>query len=47
MLDLINRERERLHRLAKQWGLSDQRTLRQSEKVDRLIYVFMSSVRKH
>ncbi|EEG76844.1 Spo0E family sporulation regulatory protein-aspartic acid phosphatase [Dethiobacter alkaliphilus] len=41
MLALIDRERERLHKFASQWGFGDQRTLQQSERVDRLIYVFM------
>ena len=41
MLTLIDHERERLHRFAKRWGLCDQRTIRQSQKLDRLIYWFM------
>jgi hypothetical protein len=43
MLALIDRERERLHRYAKKWGFSDRRTIRQSQRVDRLIYIFMAS----
>lgn len=45
MLLSIDRERERLHRIAKEWGLGHRRTIRQSQKVDRLIYAFMSTVR--
>ena len=41
VLTPIDHERERLHRFAKRWGLCDQRTIRQSQKVDRLIYWFM------
>ncbi|MDW7649982.1 MAG: Spo0E family sporulation regulatory protein-aspartic acid phosphatase [Bacillota bacterium] len=37
----IDRERERLHRTVEKWGLRDHRTIRQSEKVDRMIYMFM------
>jgi hypothetical protein len=46
MLALIDRERERLHRFARQWGLHDVRTIRQSERVDRLINVFMRATEK-
>ncbi|NLZ94004.1 MAG: aspartyl-phosphate phosphatase Spo0E family protein [Firmicutes bacterium] len=33
----ISKERERLYRYVKRWGLHDSRTLRQSRKVDKLI----------
>lgn len=41
MLILIDLERERLHRMASQWGFNDRRTIRQSQKIDRMIYRFM------
>ncbi len=40
-ITLIDRERERLSIAARRWGFSDERTLRQSELVDRLINDFM------
>ena len=46
----ITQERERLYRYAKRWGLRDARTLRQSQKVDKLINKIMVSdlrSRKH
>lgn len=46
MLALIDRERDRLHRFARLWGMHDSRTLRQSEKLDRLVYVFMRASQK-
>ena len=36
-ISLLDRERELLKRVAQKWGFSDERTLRQSERVDRLI----------
>ncbi|MCR3923035.1 MAG: Spo0E family sporulation regulatory protein-aspartic acid phosphatase [Firmicutes bacterium] len=39
---VIDRERERLHRIAKRWGLRHKKTLRQSKKVDRLLNNLMS-----
>ena len=38
----IDRERERLYKTAEKWGLRDQRTICQSEKVDRMINLLMS-----
>jgi hypothetical protein len=38
----IDRERERLHKTVEKWGLRDQRTICQSEKVDQMIYLFMT-----
>ena len=44
LVPMIDRERERLHKIAKQRGLRDERTIRQSQKVDRLINIYMSSL---
>jgi hypothetical protein len=46
LITLIDRERERLHRFARQWGFHDVRTIRQSERLDKLINVFMRSAKK-
>ncbi len=40
-MPVIDRERELLKRIAQKWGFSDERTLRQSERVDRLINNYM------
>jgi hypothetical protein len=40
---IIDRERELLKRIAQKWGFSHERTLRQSERVDRLIYDYMQN----
>jgi hypothetical protein len=37
----IDREREKLTIAARRWGFSDERTLRQSELVDRLVNDYM------
>ena len=41
MVTIIDRERERLHKIAQRWGLQHERTLQQSRKVDQLIHSFM------
>jgi len=40
-LTLIDQEREQLKKVVQLWGLSDERTLKQSQLVDRLIIEFM------
>ncbi|MBS4022706.1 MAG: Spo0E family sporulation regulatory protein-aspartic acid phosphatase [Dethiobacter sp.] len=43
---LLDRERELLKRVAQKWGFSDERTLRQSQRVDRLVNDIMLNQNK-
>lgn len=38
---VLDRERELLRKAAELWGIGDERTIRQSQKVDRLVNDFM------